>query len=322
MIQLSNTAIMIVRADASCIPFDAEEMQTRIIRACIASGETASWIAGDISLSVEFALLSTKTRSIRESDLDDLVIRALEDSGYPHVAADFKRSPASVLVSDLPVNAKAIRSALEANLSLPEERLMQIVEKVENSLQAIGFENCSQRLILELGRQFRDKAQSAAPHIHVETHAVKAGGDMMLLEQKDFHELGSVNLKDLFAGGCLRIHGVSRLFPALRIDVSLSGFANAMELSKPVSELALQASWGRLLAGIDEICERADHFCRAEKEPVSLPLPLCLNFRETELFAEQYMNCPKQTSAGCIRALISDFTGGLVRKPFKITDGN
>ena len=98
MIQLSNTSIMIFRADGSTVPFDVEEIQTRIIRACIAAGETESWIAGDLSLSIEFALLSTKNRTIKESDLENMIIRALEESGYPHVAADFKRSAVTTAV--------------------------------------------------------------------------------------------------------------------------------------------------------------------------------------------------------------------------------
>lgn len=318
MIQLSNTAIMIVRPDSSSIPFDVEEIQTRIIRACIAAGETESWIAGDISLSVEFALLSTKSRIIRESDLDSLIIRALEDSGYPHVAADFKRSAAPAVPSDLPVNAKSIQNAVAANLSLAGERLETIVAEVETALRSIGFERCSPRLMLELARQFRDRETSAVPPIPLKTHPLQPGGEVLLLRQSDFRELGSLNLKDLLSGGTLRIHGISRLFPALRIDISFPCFADAMELSKPVSELALLSSWDRLLSGIDEICEKADHFCRTEKLPVTLPLPLCLNFRDALDFAVNYMNCPQATSTECIRGVLGDFTNALVRKPFKI----
>ena len=309
---------MIVRPDSSSIPFDVEDIQTRIIRACIAAGENESWIAGDISLSVEFALLSTKSRVIKENDLDNLIVRALEDSGYPHVAADFKRATSTAAVSDVPVNSKAILNAVSTNLSLSGERLETIVAKVETALRSIGFESCSQRLMLELARQFRDKETVSMPQIHLETHPIKSGDDIMLLLQSDFRNLGSLNLKDLLSGGSLRIHGISRLFPALRIDISFSHFADAMELSKPVSELALLSSWDRLLSGVDEICEKADHFCRSEGFPVNLPLPLCLNIRDAEKFAADYMNCPRATSTECIRGILNDFTNALIRKPFKI----
>ncbi len=318
MIQLSNTAIMIVRPDSSSIPFDVEDIQTRIIRACIAAGETESWIAGDISLSVEFALLSTKSRFIKESDLNHLIVRALEDSGYPHVAAEFKRSAPVAPPSDIPVNEKSIRTTVAASLSLSGEKLETIVSKVEAALRAIGFDRCSPRLMLELARQFRDRETAVLPPLALKTHPLKPGGDILLLQQSDFRELGSLNLKDLFAGGSLRLHGISRLFPALRIDVSFPCFADAMELSKPVSELALLASWNRLLSGIDELCEKADHFCRSEELPVALPLPLCLNFREALRFAAEYMNCTPTTVTECIRGVLNDFTGALERKPFKI----
>lgn len=323
MIQISNTAILIRKADATCIPFDSEEIQTRIIQACLSSGESSSWIAVDIALAVECALLSNKTKVIRESELDELVIRALEDSGYPHVAADFKRLDPSIQSASVPVSEAGIRHVLETNLAVPEDRLKRIADHVEEALSLIGFESVSQKLILELGREFRDYYQEQSiPSIKIETHPLKAGDEAMLLKPRDFHDIGSVNLRDLLASGSLRVFGISRLFPAIRLEISFPAFADTMELSRPVSELALQSSWNRLIAGIDEICSRADHYCSAEAIPVTLPLPLCLTFRGTILFAEQYMNCRSKNSAEFSRALITDFAASLSRKPFKITDRN
>ena len=318
MIQLSNTSIMIFRADGSTIPFDVEEVQTRIIRACIAAGETESWIAGDISLSIEFALLSTKNRTIKESDLESMVVRALEDSGYPHVASDFKRNAVTSALSDIPVNEKTVLATIAPTLSLPDEKLEIVAAKVMQALLGIGFETCSPRLMVELARHYRDRDQSSTPVLRLPSQPLKPGDDVMLLKPSDFHALASVNLKDLLTGGSLRIHGVSRLFAALKIDISLIRFADAMELSKPVSELALLSTWGRLVMAIDEICEKAEHFCRTEQEPVALPLPLCLTFRDADKFAVSRMNCPKAVTEECVHGLITDFTGGLRQKPFKI----
>ncbi len=318
MIQLSNTSIMIFRADGSSVPFDVEEIQTRIIRACIAAGETESWIAGDLSLSVEFALLSTHSRTIRESDLDSMIVRALEDSGYPHVAADYKRSTSTGAVADVPVNEKTVHAALEPVLSLSGEKLEQIVGKVVQALLGIGFEACSPRLMVELARHYRDSDSESTPVLSLCPHPLKPGDDVMLLRPSDFHTLASVNLKDLLTGESLRVHGVSRLFAALKVDVSLTRFADAMELSKPVSELALQSTWGRLVQGVDEICEKAERFCRQENDPPALPLPLCLSFRDAETFAVSYMDCPNAVTEGCIHGFVTDFTACLKQKPFKI----
>lgn len=315
---------MIQKEDATRIPFESEEIQTRIIQACLSSGESATWIAMDIALAVECALLAERKRVIRENELDDLVIRALEDSGYPHVAADFRRSAPSHQAAAIPVERTAIRHVLETNLGVSEERLERIADQVEQSLAAIGFETVSAKLILELGREFRDTlhADQPVPPIRVETHPLKAGDESMLLKPRDFHDMGSVNLRDLLSGGSLRVFGVSRLFPAIRIEISFPAFADAMDLSAPVSELALQSSWSRLIAGIDEICSRADRYCAAEKLPVTLPLPLCLNFRDAGRFTGEYMNCFGRNAAECFRALSSDFAASLGRQPFKITVRN
>ncbi len=318
MIQLSNTSIMIFRADGSTIPFDVEEIQTRIIRACISSGETESWIAGDISLSIEFALLSTKNRTIKESDLESMIIRALEDSGYPHVAADFKRSAGTVAVSDIPVNEKTVLTAIAPALSLPEDKLEIVASKVMQALLGIGFEICSPRLMVELARHYRDLDDTSTPVLRLRSQPLKPGDDVMLLKPSDLHTMASVNLKDLISGGTLRVHGVSRLFAALKIDISLTDFADVMMLTKPVSELALQSTWGRLVAAVDELCDKAENYCRNENEPVSLPLPLCLTFRNADKFAVSYMDCPKAVTTECIHGVITDFTNSLKQKPFKI----
>ena len=172
--------------------------------------------------------------------------------------------------------------------------------------------------MVELARHYRDTDPESTPVLHLRPRPLKPGDDVMLLRPSDFHTLASVNLKDLLTGESLRVHGVSRLFAALKIDISLTRFADAMELSKPVSELALQSTWGRLVLAVDEICEKAERFCRGEKDPPALPLPLCLTFRDAEKFAVAYMDCPKAVTEGCIHGFVTDFTACLKQKPFKI----
>ena len=241
-----------------------------------------------------------------------------EDSGYPHVAADYKRSTSTGAVADVPVNEKTVHAALEPVLSLSGEKLEQIVDKVVQALLGIGFEACSPRLMVELARHYRDSDSESTPVLSLCPHPLKPGDDVMLLRPSDFHTLASVNLKDLLTGESLRVHGVSRLFAALKVDISLTRFADAMELSKPVSELALQSTWGRLVQGVDEICEKAERFCRQESDPPALPLPLCLSFRDAETFAVSYMDCPNAVTEGCIHGFVTDFTACLKQKPFKI----
>ena len=89
-----------------------------------------------------------------------MIIRALEESGYPHVAADFKRSAVTTAVSDVPVNEKTVLAAISPSLSLPDEKLRIIAEKVVQALLGIGFETCSPRLMVELARHYRDRETS------------------------------------------------------------------------------------------------------------------------------------------------------------------
>ena len=95
MIKLSDSSILVVGSDGRAIPFEPEDLQTRIIKACISSGNKDLWIAQDIALSVEFAIVSQSqdsSSSIRASELDSLVAKILEETGYSEVAGKFRQA--------------------------------------------------------------------------------------------------------------------------------------------------------------------------------------------------------------------------------------
>ena len=82
MIQLSSNTILILYNDSTTEPLDTAVIRNRIARACVSAGEAESWIAGDLALAVEFALLNQETRMVRAEELDNMIRSALEDAGY------------------------------------------------------------------------------------------------------------------------------------------------------------------------------------------------------------------------------------------------
>ncbi len=310
---------MILRPDASSIPFEAEDIQTRIIRACIAAGETESWIAGDLSLSVEFALLSSKKRVIRSAELDNMIVRVLEDSGYPHVAESFRKSCVSDHVStEIEITEKNIVKAISSNFYVPPASMDAIAFKVAQALEKIGFSSCSPRLMLELARQFRDTEKTPVFELRAETHPLKNGDQIALVSGEELTELCSPEVRKLIGEGIFTLHEIRRLFSVLRIDFSWKAVCDYRQFPKPVTELALSMSTGNLVSTIDEICRLADSLCYARDVNVKPPIPLYLNFTDAIDFAVEYMECPRENAENCISSLLTAFSAQLVRKPFKL----
>ena len=85
MIKLSDGAIMLIRPDGSQVEFEADELQSGIIRGCLAAGTRDLWIAEDIALSIEYAMAlpGNRGRIFTVSEINSLVIKILEETAIP-----------------------------------------------------------------------------------------------------------------------------------------------------------------------------------------------------------------------------------------------
>lgn len=317
MIQLSSNVILVLHDDATTEPLDTEEIQTRIIRACIAAGETDSWIAGDLALAVEYSLLSSEQRMIRARELDHLILSTLEDAGYPAVAAEFRRIARSAPPDFLPANGDSVRLVLKNHLVMEPERSERVVSKTEHALELLGMEQVSRGLILELARQFRDSDVSAGSPPVPEVRPPSNGNGAIILRKDIFMERAGGTTGSFLRSKVLRVFHVSRLFSVLRVELSLSGFSELLGLEKPVTELAFWSVSSGLAGSIGELCRIADSACLELGEHCT-PLPLSLSVRDAVPFAQMYMNCPKESAVECIRGLMGAFISSLERQPFKV----
>lgn len=316
MIQLSNSTILVLHPDASTEPLDTEEVKRRIFRACLAAGENESWIAEDLSLAVEFSLLTKKDRRIRAEELNQLILSTLEAAGYPSVAVEYKRATTAVPVDFLPVSELAVRQVLSRNLAMDETQKDRIVTRVLKSLELIGLEHVSGGLILELGRQFRD-TDIVVPERKIAWEE-QPKDSFILLPQDVLERSVSRRTTEFLRSGVLQVSHISRLFSVLRIDLSLTKFSEMHGLEKPVTELAFWSVCGELAESVDGLCRAADSVCLKNGEPGCTPLPLLLTVLDASLFAGNYMNVTEKSEMDCIRTLLGTFTGSLRRQPFKV----
>ena len=316
MIQLSSNTILILYSDTTTEPLDTEEIRSRIFRACVSAGEMDSWIADDLSLAVEFALLTKEQRMIRAEELDQLIFSTLEDAGYPAIAVEFQRAAKAAPPDFLSVTEESVRLVLTQNLALEPNRLEKLISRVLKSLELLGMEYASRNLILELGRQFRDTDFTASrPQI---PSGMPEKDASIVLRKETLESKVSPDTASLLRSGTLRIFHVSRLFSVLRLELSLTAFSELNGLEKPVTELAFWSISAKLTQAIDELCRIADAICLEYGEQDCTPLPLSLTVRDAASFAGNYMNAPEKSAVDCARGLLSAFTASLERQPFKV----
>ena len=316
MIQLSSNTILVLYSDTTTEPLDTEEIRSRIFRACVSAGEMDSGIADDLSLAVEFALLSKEQRMIRAEELDQLIFVTLEDAGYPAIAVEFRRAAKAAPPDFLTVAEESVRLVLTQNLALEPKRLEKLIPRVLKSLELLGMEYASRNLILELGRQFRDTDFTASRQPIPVGEPEKDSS--IVLRKEEIVSKVSPETASLLRSGALRISHVSRLFSVLRIELSLTAFSELYGLEKPVTELAFWSISAKLTQAIDELCRLADSVCLERGEKDCTPLPLSLTVRDAASFAASYMNVPEKSAIDCAGGLMGAFTASLERQPFKV----
>jgi hypothetical protein len=317
MIKLRDSSIMIVGQDGRSIPFEPEDLQTRIIKACLSSGSKDVWIAQDISLSVEFAIVSQAKDgdgSIRSAELDNLVARILEETGYPEVAGKFRLSSPKDdgLVGCGDVGG--LSELLSKRLLLSGDALDEVLKATSSVLGSLGSGRCSPQLVLELGRHFKETLKHDAIQLKSPESVLlrQPRPDAFLVESAKLAESLPKWLKT-----CVAPRPLSRLFPALAIDVRLSCFAEALGLERPITEMALLAKLDALAKAIDGLCSEADRLCGEQGRGDCLPLPLWINMTDFPSFEREWLDC--DSSSGAALEISSALFSSLSRAPFKTT---
>jgi len=119
MIKLCDSAITIIHPDGTRFVFEIEELQSRIIKSCLAAGIRDVWIAEDISLSIEYALSQEgdSSKIFTLADINFIVVKILEETGYPEVADNF-RLQNELEEETVQVSSDVVLDILENNLGL------------------------------------------------------------------------------------------------------------------------------------------------------------------------------------------------------------
>ena len=299
MIELSSGVVSILYADGTSAAFDAAELRLRLEKSCLASGMADPWIAGEIALSVEYALRSRRTdpdagNVVHAADIDDCVVRILEETGYAAVARHF-RGNASSSGDFGKLTADSVEEFLCAKLQLPAASAGPLIRKVRDAMNALGVEKCSPRLVIELARHFREI--SSHPHLQ------PLQPEKLPVSRPDASPEQSAPLL---------VRKTASLFPSIRAEIDLPRLFADCRLTPPLTELSL-------MPFLMPCAEKLDAACAELRRNGAEKLPLLLTFSGFQDFAGKWLNCEYNGKPDSRVAFFSDFFRSLLReKPFKI----
>lgn len=273
MIKLADSTIMVINPNGSKYEFESDEIQSRIIKSCLSAGIKDLWIAEDISLSIEYAL-KTSQKERKEytlSDINSIVVRILEETGFPDVAENFKLENPSAEIEIAP-DRKILSDLFKRHLGISGNKLNDIVAKVIESSLALDIEKATPVFFVELAKVYKRKLFSTD---EIKPVAIKrsAHNDTWQVTREYILAKVSQETKELVNRKILHTSGVSRLFPAVKVDFRITKLIEHLNLTKPLTELSVIQRFHIPAAGINDIV------LTAEKLHSVLPTPPALNYK-------------------------------------------
>ncbi|OGV55458.1 MAG: hypothetical protein A2X49_00125 [Lentisphaerae bacterium GWF2_52_8] len=319
MIKLCESSIPILSADGSSSVFDPDELQSRLIRACIAAGVRDAWLAEDISLAIEYSLTQRRDAddALSMAEIDATVMKTLEDAGYPEVAEAFRDSRPSKLPL-VPSDAANAASLASKHLGLSGNQLAATSAQVAAACLVLGIHRAAPALLLELARHFRRQEAPVPASLGLPELSPQAkASNPWLLSSEEILASAPDDLRLLSSKGVLRVYGVSRLFPALKFDLKLVAFAESLGLESPLTEMAVLPHFHRLALALNNLSGLVMRSCSRLGQSSPPPLSLCVP--DMSRFARECLGAEWPEAEPSCRALLSTLLEQLSPAPFKIS---
>ncbi len=318
MIKLSGSVIMLIRPDGSQVEFDSDELQSGIIRSCLAAGSRDVWIAEDIALSIEYALTipANRDRTFTVSDVNSLVIKVLEETGYPEVAEEYRRhnSTVGVMVS---AEYDLIGELISRHLGLSGNRLTDVADQVLEAAEKLEIEEASPALFVELAKMFKERLTVEEEVGIIQLPTMGKHSPWQLGKNDIYTALTPPTLK-LADEKIINFSGVSQLFPALKIDFKITRFIKLLNLESPLTEMAVIPFFHTVAAAINDIYAAVlSLHCRLGEKQAELPVYLNVNDMSRFACKNLFSSWP-DAEAGC-REMIAYLEEMLDFQLFKVS---
>ncbi|MFA6567935.1 MAG: ATP cone domain-containing protein [Victivallales bacterium] len=309
MIQLSSSAVIVVCEDGTRRSFEFDELQSRLYKSCLSCGINDSTLAEDITLSVEYVLkkISSGEQVFAVSEINSFVVRMLEDAGYPEIARNFIRQN-KIQKIDVKPDLSLVSGIVRKHLAVEGDELESIVRKVLSSCDMLKIDKGSSSLIIELARYYREKDFEFKTS-EFNMPLIKSGSPWCVTADQIIFSL-SLDARVLASANILSVKNVSRLFPAVKIDLSLFEAARFYTLDKPLTELALLPCFRACATGITEISDVSEKLYGAFLAENGFSghetsLPVFLRICDAAAFSDAYLDVKWPESGKCLSDMLA-----------------
>ncbi len=313
MIKISSNTIMIVHPDGSANAFDLEELHFAILQCFIRTGTAEHYLAEDVALAVDYALnASQRPRKVfTESEVNAAVMKILEQTGLPDVAAQFGRSHVCVKLS-MSARQKAIAELLEQHLSsLETPELEPLATKVIAAVNMLNITEAAPGLYLELARYYQ---QLSSEKLTLPMPAIPLNAELensyQLITEAGVRELLPPNAMQYVQKNILKLSPVSRIFPAVRIMIRITELAGNCNLTPPITEMMISGNLYDLSRIIHQLVLnlQAQYYTATGSKKT---LPVYLSIPDLRIFAEEWLLWSWPEAEKSCLELLSSFNGEL-----------
>ena len=302
MIKLCNRAVLTHKGDGSTEFFQSDLLQKKIETSCHAAGLKETWIAEDIALAVEFSLGELGNESVfTEPEIDSIVVKILQEAGLGSVAQHYRRLQDNP-EPEISFTPSAIREIVVKYLHFDSEQLDDIVEKVTDAGRKLLLKNTSPTLILELAKHYIDDQTYITQHSD-KSLSERFNSCPWLVARESILQKISGMTSELVASEVLKVSGISKLFPSIRIEISFANFAKNAGLLAPVTDFTIFSHLANLAEALDDIINVAKELSLSHPK-LNAAIPIYLKFIDAQLFTNEWLGGNWSESKECFEDLV------------------
>ena len=264
MVKPAEKIIYIQDHEGERVRFDPVELQTRLINCFLTAGlRESSYMAEDIALAVEYTLLNSNRPDavFGQGELAAAVIRMLEETGFPEVAALFRQSGGDRQVA-VDADPVSVAGFLQKFLACSDTIFDRVVHEVARAVEILGIHEADPHLYLELARYYERKFA----------------------------------IESITGGPVARLRGrtsatKAEIFSRIRFFFMMKPFARKFGLTPPVTEMEVEP----LLFRMSRILELGRAAIDAALQPPE-PLPVQLTIPDMSGFITEYFGAEQEKS--------------------------
>ena len=309
----TEKTILIQEYNGDRIPFDAEDLQRDLISSFLSAGKhELAYLANEITLAVEYTLLNSSRPELifGRGEVAAAVIRMLEETGFPEVAACYRSNQGEsylTLTPELPI----LSDLLKKYLASSPERFNAVVSQVCQALQALNITAVPPHLALELARYYEHQAAEKQLPAELEKQERKL---QKTIRQADIYKILPSAAAPLLEADILRINAISAFFPCIRFVFEIEKFAKLHSLGSPVMELELVGPLFEIGQQLD-LCRKSIDEAFSPQEP----LPVSLNIPDMSDFVVYHLGGERLRFQRAGRDVAKMITAGFTGELYKLT---